>query len=192
MDEERSFDLDKPESEYRFAELRAEADSREIYGLVAPYNVETTIGKMFREKILPGAFGDVGSLDSWMTRQHKRELVLGRTGRNVFLTDSPEGLQMRAIMPKTPLGEDTLYLIREGILTGISVEFQPRRVRWEPGVVPLRNMVKSGLRRFSIVDLPEYETTLVHAREKAYFDELTGKSVAGGPNIHTVKRNWDY
>ena len=188
MDEERSFDLDKPESEYRFAELRAEADSREIYGLVAPYNVETTIGKMFREKILPEAFGDVGSLDSWMTRQHKRELILGRTGRNVFLTDSPEGLQMRSTMPKTPLGDDTLYLIREGILTGLSVEFQPRRVKWEPGVVPLRTIVKSGLRRFSIVDAPEYETTLVHAREKAYFDEVMGTSTASAPPIYVMRR----
>ena len=85
-----------PEPEWRFRDLRAESDSREIYGLVVPYNVETTIGGRFREVVTPGVFGDIEQLNTFMTRQHKRELTLGRTGRNVFFRDTPEGLEMRA------------------------------------------------------------------------------------------------
>ena len=163
-----------PEPEWRFRDLRAESDSREIYGLVVPYNVETTIGGRFRELVTPGVFGDTSQLNTFMTRQHKRELTLGRTGRNVSFRDTPEGLEMRADMPNTPLGEDTLYLVRDGILTGLSVEWLVKKERWQMGKVPVRTILESGLRHFSVVDSPEYETTLVHARAKQHLDELLG------------------
>ena len=163
-----------PEPEWRFRDLRAESDSREIYGLVVPYNVETTIGGRFRELVTPGVFGDTSQLNTFMTRQHKRELTLGRTGRNVSFRDTPEGLEMRADMPNTPLGEDTLQLVRDGILTGLSVEWLVKKERWQMGKVPVRTILESGLRHFSVVDSPEYETTLVHARAKQHLDELLG------------------
>ena len=175
--DDQIFETAHPEPEWRFRDLRAESDSREIYGLVVPYNVESLVGGRFREVAVPGVFGDVEQLNSFMTRQHKRELTLGRTGRNITLRDTPEGLEMRADMPKTPLGEDTLYLVRDGILTGLSVEWLVKRERWQMGKVPVRTILESGLRHFSVVDSPEYETTLVHARAKQYLDELLGIAV---------------
>ena len=141
---------------------------------MVPYNVETTIGGRFRELVTPGVFGDTSQLNTFMTRQHKRELTLGRTGRNVSFRDTPEGLEMRADMPNTPLGEDTLQLVRDGILTGLSVEWLVKKERWQMGKVPVRTILESGLRHFSVVDSPEYETTLVHARAKQHLDELLG------------------
>ena len=130
MADEQILEHPNPEPELRYQELRAESDSREIYGLLVPYNVETNVGGLFREMALPGVFGDVEALQAFMTRQHKRELTLGRTGRNITLIDTDGGLQMRATMPKTPLGEDTLTLVRDGILTGLSVEWLVRREKW--------------------------------------------------------------
>ena len=170
-----------PEPEWRFRDLRAESDSREIYGLLVPYDTETLVGGLFREVAMRGVFGNIEQLDTFMTRQHKRELTLGRTGRNVTLLDTSAGLQMRASMPNTPLGEDTLHLVRDGILTGLSVEWLVKRERWQPGKVPVRTILESGLRHFSVVDSPEYETTLVHARAKQYLDELLGIVVIPEP-----------
>ena len=94
MTDEQILEHLNPEPELRYQELRAESDSREIYGLLVPYNVETNVGGFFREMAVPGVFGDVGALDAFITRQHKRELTLGRTGRNLVLTDDrrPSGL----------------------------------------------------------------------------------------------------
>ena len=64
--------------------------------------------------------------------------------------------------------------MRDGILTGLSVEWLVKRERWQMGKVPLRTILESGLRHFSVVDSPEYETTLVHARAKQHLDELLG------------------
>ena len=61
--------------------------------LLVPYNVETNVGGLFREMALPGVFGDVEALQAFMTRQHKRELTLGRTGRNITLIDPMVGFK---------------------------------------------------------------------------------------------------
>ena len=173
MGDEHILELDSPEPEWRFRELRAESDSREVFGLLVPYNVEAIIGGgVFREVVDPGVFGDVSQLNSVLTRQHKRELTLGRTNRNVVLTDTTGGVQMRATLPKTPLAEETLQLVREGILTGLSVEWKVTRAKWERGSPPLRRVQSSLLTHFSVVDEGAYEAATISARAKAYFDDL--------------------
>ena len=73
------------------------------------------------------------------------------------------------MMPKSPWGEDTLVLVRDGILTGASVNWLVKRDRWEGR---LRRIQSSGLQMFSIVDSPAYAEATVSARAKEYLEGL--------------------
>ena len=78
---------------YRYAELRA--DGRTLQGVLVRYGDTAT---QFRERIEPGAFGDVASLDVLLNVQHSRSKPLARSGKGggLELTDTPEELAVSA------------------------------------------------------------------------------------------------
>ena len=154
-----------PSLSCRHVELRADVAKRELTGVIMPYQQQADIGGLFRELVLPGAFGaDIESTDAvWMTRQHVRHLTLGRSGRTIKLTDTPTGLQMRATLPDTALANETLRLVADGILGGLSVEMQVRRDDWAGD---LRSIKEALLTRFSVVDQGAYAGATVSTRAR--------------------------
>ena len=172
MTEDQIFEYADPEIEFRSFEVRAESDTREIFGTLMPYNQITTIANLFREQVYPGAFKKYLDSDkgTWMTRQHVRAFTLGRVGANVELEDNNERLSFRATMPNTPMGDETLTLIRDGIITGASVEMPVSRVSWQGD---LRNIIEALLPRFSIVDAGQYDGTKVSARALEFVKSIT-------------------
>ena len=156
---------DDAELELRHVEIRADVAKRELTGIVMPYQQQANIAGMFRELVLPGAFGaDIESTDAvWMTRQHVRHLTLGRSGRTIKLTDTPSGLAMRATLPDTPLARETVQLVADGILGGLSVEMRVRRDSWAGD---LRTIHAALLTRFSVVDQGAYDGAVVSARAR--------------------------
>ena len=78
--------------EVRFVDLRVdEADSNIVAGTLVRYGALADIGGYFREKINPGAFGQLG--DVIANVQHDRATPLARTnGGGLELSDSPQEL----------------------------------------------------------------------------------------------------
>lgn len=119
-----------------------------ITGTVMPYNVKAVIpGKFgdFEEMFLPGCFGaDVESRDVIATLHHTDAKVIGRTGGNLQLRDSPAGLDAELRMLATTDCRDAERLLDERVLRGWSVEFVPKRGG---------DLVVDGVRQLSAVDL---------------------------------------
>ena len=98
-----------------------------------PYQQQANIAGLFREQVIPGSVRrrhriDRCGMDDAAARQ--RHLTLGRSGRTIKLSDGPTGLSMRATLPDTPLARETVQLVADGILGGLSVEMQVRRDSW--------------------------------------------------------------
>ena len=146
--------------ELRFAEVRSEG--RRLTGVAVPYSTPARIGE-FTEQFMPGAFGDVRSLDVILNRQHDRRVPLARTGGGgLVLTDGPDALRMEATLPGTRDADDALELVRRGVLRGLSVEFRNLRDSWSGN---LRTVHQARLGGIGLVDRPAYPTG-VEARQR--------------------------
>ena len=151
----------KPER--RFTEGLAR-DGRTLSGKAMPFG---TIGKPGGgkppERFEPGAFGDVSKLDVMLNRQHNRSQPIARTGSGgMELTADGKALEVRARLPKTREADDTLALVKAGVLRGLSVEFVARRERMEGGT---RVIERADLVAIAVVDKPAYPAAQVSTRQ---------------------------
>ena len=143
----------------RLIEIRAVPDSREIAGTVVRYGDVASL-PWGQERFVRG--GITWTDDTMLTLQHQRDKALARVGAGLVLEDGAEALTMRATMPNTSLGNDTLELVRSGVLRGLSLEFIPSRTRNEGRVSVIE---AASMRGLSIVDVPAYPQSTID-REK--------------------------
>ena len=145
----------------RFATVSLREDSDGIgtvegvavrYGDVAP---------VYRERVEPGAFGDVSSLDLIANLQHQRTAPLARTGSGLTLTDTAEELTARIDLPDTTAGRDAKTLLKAGVLRGMSIEFYPRSYRMESDLMVVEQADLFGL---ALVDIPAYKASVASLR----------------------------
>ena len=152
-------------TERRYCELRSEG--RTLQGDAVVYG-DRAVFPWGEETIQSGAFAPLG--DVILNRQHERVIPLARTGGGgLTLQDSPEALRILATLPDTPSANETLTLIREKILRGLSIEFHATAERQSGD---LRIIGKARLVGVGVVDDPQYPQSLVQARAK----ELRAKS----------------
>ena len=99
------------ELERRFGgAFRVDEHGRTVTGAVVRYgDVAVVDGQP--ERIVPGAFGDVGTVP--LTLQHDPQIVLSRAA---VLTDGPRELRARATLPTGSAG---IALIKRGAITGL-------------------------------------------------------------------------
>ena len=153
---------DTSETEYRFCELRADPDKRELAGRAIVYGDVADLGT-FRETFRPGAFGDVANLDIILNRQHQRAEPLARTGGGgLELRDSPEALEIVATLPEVRAADDVLELVKRHIYRGLSIEFRAVREHFENGV---RVVTRAALGAIGVEDRSAYPLSTVAARE---------------------------
>ena len=157
--------------ERRFAELRADGE-RVLAGTLLRYDDVADIGGLFKERIVPGAFGQSIAGDIVLTAHHRRDQPLARTGHGLTLTDSPQALMLRADLPETTLANDVLVQVRHGLLAGLSLEF---RVHGETQEGDLRVVRHATLTGASVVDRPAYGASTLEARRKALVGETYAK-----------------
>lgn len=121
-------------------EVRSGGDGRTIYGIAVPYNVEQRIDGTLVESFAEGAFAAqlraiaAGRPAAHMVRFAREHVQLGGSiiGATVLLRDDPLGLYGEWRVSKTPLGDETLELVRDGALRELSIGFregQNRRLR---------------------------------------------------------------
>lgn len=155
--------------ERRSAEIEVRAKGRKLEGYAALFNVETTIGGSFSERIAPGAFqqsltGDLlNQPDILALIDHDVTKVLGRTrSRTLRLSEDSKGLGFEVDVPDTTLGRDLLEMVTRGDVGGMSFGFISRDDDWRGTKRELRNV---DLREISVVSSwPAYEGTIVNAR----------------------------
>ena len=117
--------------EYRFLGMRQAG--RVLSGTAIRYGDVARIGGQ-REKFLPGSFPGVEGADVLLNRQHKRERPLARSqGGGLTVSDSPQALSIRAELPSTVDSDETLELVKSGVLRGLSIEFEALRESQENG-----------------------------------------------------------
>ena len=148
--------------ERRYAAI-GEAKGRTIAGVAVQYGDVARVPVYGRERIEAGAFGDVGGLDVILNRQHDRKALLARTGAGLVLEDSAEALTVRADLPHTREADDTLELVRRGVLRGLSVEMLVTGDRFDAGT---RIVEAAKLEGIGIVDRPAFPASGVVARAK--------------------------
>ena len=87
---------------------------------------------------------------------------MARTGGGgLELIDTREALNIRATLPRTQDANDTIALIRGGVLRGLSLEFLSETERMEGQT---RIIERAELRGLAVVDKPAYSDSLVQAR----------------------------
>lgn len=116
-------------------EIRSAAkggDGRTIVGIAVPYNKPQRIDAQLTEQFARGAFDhQIGAPNRvYFSRGH---LDLGGVliGKAVELRDDPAGLWGAWRVSATPVGEETLELVKDGVLDELSVGFREKQNRRE-------------------------------------------------------------
>lgn len=134
-------------------EIRSAAnggDGRTVVGLAVPYNTPQRIDSRLTEQFARGAFNK--QLEAAHRIPFAREhMALGGAliGKTLVLRDDAAGLYGEWRISKTAVGDETLELIKDGVLSHLSIGFRSRQDRkLSNGVV---ERVTADLREVSVV-----------------------------------------
>lgn len=147
-------------------EVRAGDSGKTIGGVAVVYNSETSIADYFREKILPGAFGNSLQGDIRALMGHDSNIILGRTSaKTLRLKDAANALSFEIDLPDTQAGRDVATSIQRGDLKGMSFGFMVTKQEWDDtGPMPTRSVIEAQLFEISVVGDPAYGDTTVAMR----------------------------
>lgn len=136
----------------RSFEIRAtDSEKREVSGIAVPYNDSIDIGGGFLERFEKGAV-DLDS-DVKLFRDHKEVI-----GKVIELSETDEGLMVRAKVSDTVLGNETLSLVKDGAIRSFSVGFIPLKDEKRENTIIRK---KVSLKEISLVVFPAYDKAAV-------------------------------
>lgn len=122
-------------------EVRSRGDGRTVHGIAVPYNAPMRINDTLVELFEPGAFAEQIRMDGGRRVKFAREhLALGGQliGSMQRMQETPNGLYVELRAAKTPVGDETLELIKDGALSHLSIGFHERQHRMAAGGVTAR------------------------------------------------------
>lgn len=164
-----------PNAERRFFTSTVGFEKREdgqdeniIEGYAAVFNKDSEDFGGWHERIAPGAFSDVLNDNAVALFNHDMNLVLGRNGKNVTLTQDDTGLKYRVKLPDTSLARDLKELVKDQIISQSSFAFTVAEQEWrhsdknEPSVRTIKKIKR--LYDVSPVTSPAYPDATVGAR----------------------------
>ncbi|WP_247301152.1 MULTISPECIES: HK97 family phage prohead protease [unclassified Bradyrhizobium] len=160
-----------PAADVEFRDAPAEQAGSVIRGYAALYDVTTTIGGEYLEKIAPGAFtktianGDVVALLA-----HDWGRVLGRqSAGSLRLKDGPIGLSFELDADiSTPSGAEAIGTVRQRAVKGCSFGFRVLWSDWsDEDEMPLRVIREIELYEISLLANPAYEATTAWVSSRA-------------------------
>jgi len=131
-------------------QVRSTGDGRTVMGIAVPYHAPTRISEVRVEEFTRGAFNHQLKEPSRVkfAREH---MLLGGTliGAASLLRDDSAGLYVELRTSKTPAGDETLELVRDGALSQLSIMFAERQVRRVSGNIT--QVVKAHLGEVAVV-----------------------------------------
>lgn len=162
--------MSTPRKEYRIFQttVRAKADSPQIEGYAAVFNVSADLG-FLTERIAPGAFSRAiaEKQDVRCLFNHDPNNVLGRTKSGTLaLSEDNTGLSYVCDMPDTQIGRDVHTMITRGDVDQCSFGFivTKEEVTYNDDGSCTRQIQDCDLFDVSPVTYPAYESTSVEAR----------------------------
>lgn len=162
--------MSTPRKEYRIFQttVRAKADSPQIEGYAAVFNVSADLG-FLTERIAPGAFSRAiaEKQDVRCLFNHDPNNVLGRTKSGTLaLSEDNTGLSYVCDMPDTQIGRDVHTMITRGDVDQCSFGFivTKEQVSYNDDGTCVRQIQDCDLFDVSPVTYPAYESTSVEAR----------------------------
>ena len=144
-------------------EYRASDGGGVLTGPIVRYDDSASLFAGVRERLLPGAFGDVGKADVYFEIGHQTGRIFGRTGAGAELRDTREALTAEVQVADTSDGRDAVELVKSGILTGWSMEFKPERTAMRSAT---RVIEKARIVAVALVPDPAYSASQVEARSR--------------------------
>lgn len=151
-------------------EVRSSGDGRTICGIIVPWEAPTRIDGSLVEQFARGAFNhQINSPRS--VRLEREHVELGGTliGAGTLMRNDTAGCYMELRASKTPVGDETLELVKDGALHQLSVAFRNRNSRRLAGGITER--VKADLLKVAVV------------MEGAYGDLASVTAVRSTPGI---------
>ena len=154
-------------------EVSEGGDGRTLEARIVPYNTPTQVvdlpenggsGQPYMEAWAPGAFdrqsGAVSRVKVWLNFEHEKGLR-GIVGHGVQLDSRPDALYGTFRVHDNSDGNKALQMVRDGLLTGISLEALPLRTRRTAAGVVER--VRAHLEKVSLCRVGAYEDATVLA-----------------------------
>jgi HK97 family phage prohead protease len=131
-------------------EVRSGGDGRTVYGIAVPYNAPTRIDDSLIEQFARGAFNHQMRAPNRVKFAREHVALGGELiGALSLMRDDAAGLYVEMRASKTPKGDETLELVRDGALNELSIMFRERQNRRLGGGVTER--VKADLGEVAVV-----------------------------------------
>lgn len=160
---------------FEFRAKPADTGKREIEGIGVPYDTETELMPYVREKFAPGSVDATGAL---LFYGHEKPI-----GRITAAQDTPEGVLIRAAISETSLGNDVYQLLRDGVLTKMSIGFMPgvsedACIVEERGDTEVITWKKVKALEFSVVPFPAYTDAKITNVRQTPTNQQKGKTMS--------------
>ena len=149
----------------RSFEIRAtDTELRTVEGLAVPYNDTIDIGGGWSERFEKGAI----DLNANVKLFRDHEDIIGVVTE---MTESDEGLMIKAKISETVLGNETLNLVKDGAIRSFSVGFIPvTDVKKDKTII----RTKVNLKEVSLVAFPAYDKAeVLSVREETNQEEIS-------------------
>jgi HK97 family phage prohead protease len=175
-------DLTQPLSLTLTARAAGDAAAREFEGIGVPYNQVIDLGWGYLEAFDPGSIElhEQGCLVLW---QHNRHQPIGLV---TAVTDTDDGWHVAGRLSEVAQAAEAYTLLRDGVITRLSIGFEPREYRVdEDGVT---HWTKVIVREVSLVTFPAYDgaqitdvrhqpphTTTTHQEDRTMTDDLSAQ-----------------
>ena len=134
-----------------------------LEGVLVHYNLPATVLD-YKERIVPGAFGNLDAADVLLNWRHQRTNPISRTrGGGLVLRDSSTKLELSATLPDTTEARDMWATVNHGTDRGLSVEMRVLEDDWNGD---LRTILRAKLVGIGVVTNPAYSQSTVEARAR--------------------------
>ena len=143
------------------APLEIRAEGRRLQGPAVKYG---DVSASHRERFLPGSF-ILDEKTRWLNYDHQTDSVLCFThGGGLEIRDTPEALEISAVLPRLPLCDRALAEVRSKKLSGFSVEFRSIEETNEGGI---RVLQRAELVGCGLVGTPSYPASKAELRARS-------------------------
>lgn len=169
-----------------FAASLTAGDGRTVDVRIVPYGEQiehndglggVPKGVVYREEWAAGAFAhQLNAANRVLANCEHEQGILGVVGHGLVLREAHDGLYGSFKIHETPAGETALILIREGVLSTVSMEAAPRKaVRTASGVI---RRVKADLRQIAFSRFGAYKGARVLAvREEIAEEQMVDEAL---------------
>jgi HK97 family phage prohead protease len=159
--------------------LQEDGDGRTVEGVCVPFNRAAQVAdapdyQPYLEAFMPGAFKAATRAPNRVYLDFEHHLGIGSVlGHGVELAERDDGLYGKFRVLEHPDGDKALSMIREKVLTGMSIMFQPLRSQTVDGVV---QRVRAHLDRVSLCRVGAYpEAQVLAVRTASILDDVPAR-----------------